>query len=291
MQLIAFVCAWCLFKVLRVFTFNQASNLGHAMGALVGPVLFGLNARARANLCTAFPDKSEAEITAIIKGMWRNFGRSIFEFCVLDKVCLLQDKDRFTVHGLEYLDQIRDGGGFVFGGHIGNWELLPLLGVGYGLNPVSVYRSANNPFVERLIQGQRARMGILDMAPKGAEGARSIVKASSQARVIGMLVDQKMNDGIPVPFFGREAMTAPALAQLAIKYSQPVIAVQIIRRAGAKFDMVIEPPFHFQTTGVRTTDIKTAMTQVNQTLERWITEHPEQWFWMHNRWPKQTSSL
>ena len=32
-----------------------------------------------------------------------------------------------------------------------------------------------------------------------------------------MLVDQKMNDGIAVPFFGREAMTAPALAMLAIR--------------------------------------------------------------------------
>ena len=31
-----------------------------------------------------------------------------------------------------------------------------------------------------------------------------------------MLVDQKLNDGIPVPFFGRPAMTAPALAQMAL---------------------------------------------------------------------------
>jgi lauroyl/myristoyl acyltransferase len=27
------------------------------------------------------------------------------------------------------------------------------------------------------------------------------------------------------------------------------------------------------------------MTAVNATLEAWIRECPEQWFWVHSRWP------
>ena len=45
-----------------------------------------------------------------------------------------------------------------------------------------------------------------------------------------MLVDQKMNDGIPVPFFGRDAMTAPALALLALRYDCAVVPIRMERR-------------------------------------------------------------
>ena len=51
-----------------------------------------------------------------------------------------------------------------------------------------------------------------DIAPKGPQGARRAITALRQGRRLGMLIDQKMNDGIAVPFFGRDAMTAPAPA-------------------------------------------------------------------------------
>ncbi|MCW8951240.1 MAG: hypothetical protein OQJ87_03185 [Rhodospirillales bacterium] len=30
------------------------------------------------------------------------------------------------------------------------------------------------------------------------------------------------------------------------------------------------------------------MTEINQLLESWIRERPEQWMWMHKRWPDET---
>jgi phospholipid/cholesterol/gamma-HCH transport system substrate-binding protein len=38
-----------------------------------------------------------------------------------------------------------------------------------------------------------------------------------------MLVDQKMNDGIEAPFFGRPAMTAPAAAAFALRFQARVV--------------------------------------------------------------------
>jgi len=33
-------------------------------------------------------------------------------------------------------------------------------------------------------------------------------------------------------------------------------------------------------------DIFTLTKAVNATLERWIREKPEDWLWLHRRWPK-----
>jgi len=43
--------------------------------------------------------------------------------------------------------------------------------------------------------------------------------------------------------------------------------------------------FPLSDTGSRAADFAALMTAVNLTLERWIRERPEQWFWVHRRWP------
>ena len=100
-----------------------------------------------------------------------------------------------------------------------------------------------------------------------------------------MLVDQKMNDGIAVPFFGRAAMTAPALAQLGLRYRCPVVPVRLERLAGCRFRVTIHPPLSFPDTGDQAADVRTTMTAVNALLEGWIRAGPEQWLWLHRRWP------
>jgi hypothetical protein len=58
----------------------------------------------------------------------------------------------------------------------------------------------------------------------------------------GLLADQKMNDGIPVQFFGRPAMTAPALAVLALRFDCDVLPLRVERLDGARFRVTVFPP-------------------------------------------------
>jgi len=37
--------------------------------------------------------------------------------------------------------------------------------------------------------------------------------------------------------------------------------------------------------GNKATDTLALMTEINLLLESWIRERPEQWFWVHRRWP------
>jgi KDO2-lipid IV(A) lauroyltransferase len=100
-----------------------------------------------------------------------------------------------------------------------------------------------------------------------------------------IMIDQKMNDGIPIPFFGMDAMTAPAIAQLALKFDCPVVPGYIERLGGARFRLTILPPLELPRTGNREEDIRLIMTRINATVEEWVRARPEQWLWLHRRWP------
>ena len=44
-----------------------------------------------------------------------------------------------------------------------------------------------------------------------------------------MLIDQKMNDGVAIKFFKKDAMTATAIAKFAIKFKCTIIPAYCLR--------------------------------------------------------------
>jgi len=276
-----------LFLLCRLLPLPLASSLGGRLAAMIGPML-SLHARARRNLERALPDLSPVESKRALAEMWRNLGRIAGEYPHLKKFRAYAPKGRIEVVGREHLEAAKEGGqgGLFFTGHLGNWEIsgLPLLQCDI---PIAfIYRAPNNPFVDRLIVRARGK-GITENAiAKGAAGVRKMLRQVKQGGYTAMLVDQKMNDGIAVPFFGRDAMTAPALAQLALKYDMPVWPVRTERLNGCHFRVTIFPKLELPRSDNKADDVAAAMRQVNTILEEWIRERPGQWLWLHNRWPK-----
>jgi Kdo2-lipid IVA lauroyltransferase/acyltransferase len=103
---------------------------------------------------------------------------------------------------------------------------------------------------------RREAMGAeVPMFAKGSAGAREAFSHLRRGGVLGMLVDQKLNEGLAVPFFGRPAMTTPALAQFALRFRCPVIPVRPVRLGPARFRVICEPPMALPDTNNRTTDV------------------------------------
>ena len=172
----------------------------------------------------------------------------------------------------------------LFASHIGNWDMQALTTHLLGIDVHVVYRRANNPYMDQLIDTIRGGL-VQGTIPKGSSGARQIVARLRSGRAVGMLVDQKLNDGIPVPFFGRPAMTAPALAQMALRYNVPVLPVRCERLGGPRFRVPYCPPLDVPAETDRHAAARQMMTQVNAMLEDWIRQRPGQWLWLHRRWP------
>ncbi len=271
--------------VFSALPIDWASGLGGWIARAIGPRL-KISGVAERNLIGALPELTPEERSAILREMWDNLGRTIGELPHLSEFHVYAENGRIEVVGGENADRLRDDGigGIFFGGHLGNWEIASLGATQKGLPLTHIYRAPNNPFVEPILRRLRAPVGG-SHHPKGKEGARRLVEALRNGGHLGMLVDQKMNDGIAVPFFGRDAMTAPALAQLALRFDCPVVPARVERLGGARFRITLHPPMNLPASGDRHADVAETMRRVNAILESWIRERPGQWLWLHRRWP------
>ncbi len=266
------------FALFRALPLDAASAVGGALGRAIGPRL-GVSKRARRNLKLALPALSPPEIEAIVRGMWDNLGRVMAEYPHLTRMQIFPPNGRFEVRGLEHVDEAAAAGRTMifFSAHLANWELGARVAVQYGLPIALIYRALNNPLVDAMLSRLRGDGG--EFLPKGSAGSRGAIAALREGQHLVLLVDQKQNDGIPVPFFGRAAMTAPALARFAERFDCDVMPVRIERLRGARFRVTVYPKLD------RPAETPVLMATVNATLEEWIRERPEQWLWLHNRWP------
>jgi Kdo2-lipid IVA lauroyltransferase/acyltransferase len=269
-----------LFTALRQFSLDSASTIGGLMARSVGPYL-SAHKTARENLKIVFPKLSRNEQNKLLDKMWDHLGRVAAELSYLQNEAIVK---RIKINGVENLPA-HGKPAFMFSGHIGNWELLSCVSQTGGRAITGVYREANNPIVDDIITKIRAPRYV-NLIPKGTQGAVKIARSIKNNEAIALLVDQKMNDGIPIPFFGRDAMTASAIAELALRYDAPIIPARVMRTKGANFEGTIYPALSYQKSGDKEKDVYNIMLAINQTLESWIRESPEQWFWVHKRWPK-----
>ena len=271
----------CLLKLFAALPLDMASGLGALIGGTIGAVL-PVNKTARNNLSRAFPEMSEAELRRTLRAMWRHLGRVFAEYPHLAAL----GSRRLEILGSKHLDALKRTGGpaIFFTGHVGNWEVCPIGPTQAGIPTAAIYRAPNNPVVHRLLWRVRDAV-FAQQVPKGSHGARQIVSILRGRGFLLLVVDQKMNNGIAVPFFGRDAMTAPALAEMALKYDCPIYPLRAERLKGTHMRLTVGGPLAIPAEGTRQEKVHAIMSTVNGMLEGWIRERPEQWLWSHNRWP------
>jgi KDO2-lipid IV(A) lauroyltransferase len=248
------------------------------------------NRIAAENIALAFPEKSEDERAEILRGCWDNFARVIVEFIVLDELVKDFDPARpdagpVTVSGLDQFVALRDDGkpAVIFAAHLANWEVLGVIAAKFGLKTVLPYRAPSNAHIaEDMLRQREALMGTLVPNSRGA--AFEIGAAMARGEHLGMLVDQRLASGILVPFFGRPAPTNPLAAKFARQFDCPVHGARAVRTPGGGLHLELTPPIEMPRDAGGQIDVAGATAKITAIVEGWVREHPEQWFWLHNRW-------
>jgi KDO2-lipid IV(A) lauroyltransferase len=246
------------------------------------------------NLRNAFPEKSEAEIEEIALASWGNMGRLAAEYVFLDQ---LFDYDpeksepgRVEVSGVPIFLDLRDNPRpfIVFTGHTANFELLPVAGAAFGLTVTVLFRPPNNPYVaKKVFDFRSARMGKL--VPSHAGSSFALARQLEAGQGVGVLVDQKFRKGLKGTFFGREVKTNPLVPKLVRQFDCEVYPARCIRLPGNRYRLEIEPRLDMPRDAAGNLDLPAAAQLLNDKVESWVREYPEQWLWYHDRWQiKQT---
>ncbi|MBN03873.1 lysophospholipid acyltransferase family protein [Ponticaulis sp.] len=278
------VIYWGPFKMMGV---DRASNFGGWFFKKLGP-LTSTHKTALKNLRMAFPDWSEEQVEATAMEAWECFGRTAGELPHLPKIDPYEENGRVEIVGLENLDAIRDSekGAVMVSGHFANWEVMAATICNRVEDAYITYRALNNPHIDRKLNKVRHDYGTAVLTPKGI-GTREVMKALKDNKAVGLMNDQKFNQGISVPFFGIEAMTAPGPSRLAIKYDVPIVPFSTVRTGPGRFRVTVHDAIVPQKTGDLEADIYATVEQINAFMEARVRETPGQWFWMHRRWPKE----
>jgi KDO2-lipid IV(A) lauroyltransferase len=108
---------------------------------------------------------------------------------------------------------------------------------------------------------------------------------------VGLLVDNRYEDGVDIPFFGHDRPTLVSPARLAVRFDVAVVPVRTERLGGANFRITVYNPIVIDDEpGDNRVKAKRLMGRVNETFEQWIRERPEDWFCLKRGWPKQLRS-
>ncbi len=282
--IVEYIVLKMFFSVSLALGVEKASALGGWVGRLVGPRL-AASRKAIANLKAAMPDLDDQQCRKVITEMWDNLGRVMGEYPHLTEIA----RDRTQIVNLDRVKIIGTDNqpGIVIAGHLANWEVAgPAAYVQGGFELDLVYRAPNNPWADTLLKKSRQIAPELRAMPKSQSGARDIMRSLKDGRHIGILIDQKYNEGIPALFFGRPAMTSPAFVQLAQKFKCPLVMARLERLDG--------PNFRITTVDIPCVDasgqnlpVEAVIATAHKHLEDWIRDRPGQWLWLHRRWSER----
>jgi KDO2-lipid IV(A) lauroyltransferase len=269
----------------RVIGLETASRLG----GWIGRNIFSLlppDRIARANLAAAFPGKSDAERDAIRIAMWDNLGRVVAEYPHLKKFSPFGDDPRILLTTLtpDPPETYKDNAALFLSAHLANWEMLPILGEQYGLDGAGVVRPPNNVYIAAWIARQRAINGP-DLLIAKHSAMRRMYAQLKGGKALYMLMDQKLREGVAVPFFGRDAMTTPAPAALALKTGARVLFAANRRLGGPRFHVTVSAGPDFTPSGNEADDVRRLTALFTARIEEMVRADPAQWLWIHNRWP------
>lgn len=278
----------------RALPFNTSVALSAWLWRVLAPIVSPKrHQRALDNLAVAFPEKSVEQREAIAAAHWDNLGRVMAETMQLDR--LLADPSRIEIANARIFARYQGKLGPIVGVslHMGNWELAiwPLTIAGTG--PAAVYRSVNNPYVDRYLREQRK-----DLYPGGLFGrgrvegdhgdnqrtARVITDYVRRGGHLGIICDLYDRTGIAVPFFGKDARTQAIGAMVARRVGARVWMSRCVRIGKDSRFRIELKELKVPRSANQSEDVRWMMAEMQRQFEAWVREVPEQWMWSNRRW-------
>jgi KDO2-lipid IV(A) lauroyltransferase len=267
---------------LRYAPIEFCSYLGSLMGALGRKRMPDKDELARQAWLRLRPHESDpAAVEANLQRLWRNIGRTLAEFSVLER---LWSQDRIEIAGAEHLSTPRAAGKrvIVVAVHLGNWEAIGRALIGLGYKGAAIYEVPENRFEHRIVQNFRKRYGG-ELVPQGSAGARAAYRTLYEMDGLLLSIDEIVDGFVIAPAFGRPLPRHGNLAfvaKLAALAEAEVVPAYCVRLGDrVQFKVTFLPPLQLARTGNRQADLATNMAMINAVFEPLIQAHLDQWYY------------
>jgi KDO2-lipid IV(A) lauroyltransferase len=274
--------------IFKATPFPLLDWVGSSVGTFVGFILKERKEIALSNLRIAFPEKSEQERVKIYKKCWKNIGKDMLEavkYCANGPETV---KKRVEIVGKDNLDSCfaQKKGIIASSAHFGNFPLLCLRLAAEGYPVAIIYSPLHNKVLNPMLPALQKEAGlepIPDM-PRHRSVARSLAWLS-KGGIQFVLNDQNPQEeaGVLVHFFGKKLPTFRGPIILAMRNRSPILPMFIIREENNHHKVIIEKPLEMKMTGDNEKDVIDNLESLNRVLEKYITEHPSFWWWIHRR--------
>jgi KDO2-lipid IV(A) lauroyltransferase len=266
-------------------------SVARAVGTIVARILLAVSAKLRKtaefNLRLAFPDWTDTQRKATLRGMTRSLGWMAAEFARMPSYSAENIEETIVLDGHEnFLEGQRRGKGLLFlTAHLGAWELSSYAHALYGHPLHYMARPLDNARLDALVNHYRSISGNVPIFKN--ESARAMLKILKDAGTVGILADQNTmpQEGVFVDFFGTPACTTAGIARVALHTGAAVVPGYAVWDATLnKYRLRFEPPLELIRTGDTDRDILENTQQFAKVTEEIIRKYPEQWVWIHARW-------
>ncbi len=273
-----------------------AENLPRAVsGAMYGAAagaLFALHPRLRRraveNVARVFPEFTPRAARRVALASFRAVGRCAADVPRLRRVSRADLLDLVAIRGFDRLEAALARGRGVVGiaPHIGNWEVFAAALAARGVPLTAVAAELYDPRLGRYLVAARRRWGVGTIV-KGTPGAtREALAVLQRGEMLGALLDLHTRDeGLAVPFLGRASHVAAGPIRLALRTGAAVVPMAIVRAADGRYAAEIREPLALGATGESARDVEEGVRRAAAALEAFIREFPDQWLWLHDRWP------
>ena len=254
-----------------------------ALGNALGRLLF-VAARARrrialTNLRLCFPHWTEAERVALAR---RNF--VYFTQAFLDRSWLWHGdpavvRQRLRITGAVD-DLTREGAVVMFAPHFYGMDAGGSAVMQQIDRPAcTIYSTQPNAALDEWMQRGRQRFGDATLLSR-TEGVKPIVRALREGKMLYLLPDMDLgpHESVFVPFYGVPTATVPSLSRFA-KLGQARVVPVVTRMTDFGYDVKVHPAW----ADYPTADASADAALMNERLQGYIDEMPDQYYWVHKR--------
>ncbi|MBI5872651.1 MAG: mitochondrial fission ELM1 family protein [Candidatus Omnitrophica bacterium] len=282
---ILYIALKCALVFMRLAPVQAWLFLARPMGWLYYYFAAKKNKKAYLNLKIAFSNISEFERKRIIKAMYIRFAQNLVEAMYLPLMDGAYIRKHVQITDMKVIeDAKKDHTSVIFlGCHAGSWELSNAACAGlfskgsYAMlaQPQTKHRKIDS-YLNRLRQDKGIRVIRVDEL-------KTLMQHLGAGNPIGTIADHGGQDGIPVEFFGKLAMTPVGSVRLAKKMGSQII-LAFMRRLHGPYHELLLKPYELVSTASPADDVKVNLANINKVFQDWVTKYPQEYLWFYKRW-------